>query len=297
MRRYIFLFLLQLVLLTGCGVPDRFKFEGEFGKRGTKPGEFSNPLDIDITPDDDIVVADAGNHRLQVLSPDGTFKMTVGEYGTTGFKIQGIAGCGVSKSSGEILLCDIKGNKIVKYDKTGTPKQKIVDKMKPPLDAAFDKFGNVFVVMAGQAALSKYDPVGKFLGNIGGSGKAAFALPSAVYIRNEKIYVADSGARRVVKMTLTGEFEDQFSSKGEFEEMKSPSGIYVDNLDNIFIIDGGEVPLVQLLPDGKFFSKIGGFGDSPGNFMYPKGIVVRENGEILVLDNNRSLVVKYKKGS
>lgn len=283
-----------LSFLVGC-VPDKFKFESEFGKVGSKPGEFSNAVDMEMTPEEDLIVSDAGNNRFQVITSDGAYKFSGAEYGTTGFKVQSIGGCGVNVLTGEILLCDVKGNKIVKYSKTGQALSKITDKVRGPLDAAFDKSGNIYVIMAKQANISIYNSAGKFLKTIGGTGNTALQFPISIKIRDENVFIADSSARRVVKMKTSGEFVEQYTSKGDVEPMKGPTSVHVDSSGDVYILDVGDVPVVMLGPDGKLISKIGGFGDEPGKFMYPKSIVAKENGEVLILDNNRNLVIKYKK--
>jgi len=52
------------------------------GKRGSGPGEFNFPLDVDLGPAGELVVLDALNSRVQVLNPDGSFLRAFGERGT-----------------------------------------------------------------------------------------------------------------------------------------------------------------------------------------------------------------------
>ena len=47
------------------------KFRRQFGTQGSEPGQFHFPLGIATTPDGQICIADSGNHRLQILAPDG----------------------------------------------------------------------------------------------------------------------------------------------------------------------------------------------------------------------------------
>lgn len=52
------------------------------GEKGTGPGEFTYPTDVEVTPEGEIWVADAYAHRIQILAPDGTPRRTVGRKGT-----------------------------------------------------------------------------------------------------------------------------------------------------------------------------------------------------------------------
>jgi DNA-binding beta-propeller fold protein YncE len=54
----------------------------EWGSLGTRPGEFQRIRALLIDPEDQIYVADACNHRIQVFSPDGTFLRSFGKPGT-----------------------------------------------------------------------------------------------------------------------------------------------------------------------------------------------------------------------
>ncbi|MBF0548128.1 MAG: NHL repeat-containing protein [Candidatus Riflebacteria bacterium] len=294
MRRFFLAgVLVCLAVLYGC-VPDTFSFDGEIGKQGSGRGELLGGTDIALTPSGDFLVSDAGNSRFQVISPEGNVKLVGGEFGSTGFKLQGISGCTVNSVTGDIFICDYRGHKVVKFNEAGNPILKIIDKVKFPMDVACDKNGNVYVIFSRQPAIHKYDMMGSFLGAIGGNGKAAFIHPTSIQIVDDKIYVTDYGSRRIVKMSLTGEVEQEFSKKGEFEPMKGPSSVFVDHKGNIFLLDLGEVPVVVLDPKGEVLSKIGQVGKDPGQFLYPRGIVANENGQVFVLDNSRNVVLKFK---
>lgn len=254
-----------------------------------------NPVDMDITPEDYLLVSDAGNNRFQILDQDGGVKLVGGEFGTKNFQIQSIAGCGVHRISGDIAICDLKGNKIVRYDKSGRPKQKVTQSVRGPLDVAFDKLGNLYVIMARKPAVYKYDQIGNLVATIGGAGQSAFLFPISLRIKDDFIFVADSAAKRVVKLKMNGDFVTQYDKKGEFEPMKGPSSVFIDNIGYVFALDVGDVPLALLDPEGKLFSKIGGFGEGPGQFMYPRSLVALENGDVFVLDSNKNVIIKYKK--
>lgn len=286
--------LLALGLMTGC-VPDKYAFTEEFGKPGSGRGEFLSPTDMDINSDGDLVISDSGNNRIQVVSAkSGAYKLAFGEYGTSGFKMSGTSGCGVNPLTGEVWVCDMRGNKLVKFSKTGTPLLKVVDKMKSPVDVAVDRQGNIYTLMSKQADIVKFDGFGRYIGNIGGTGKTALVFPTSIIAREDALYVTDYGAKRILKLSLSGEFIREYTKKGEYEDLKGPSNIFIDSRDNILVLDMGEVPIAILSPDGQLQSKIGEFGNEKGQFLYPRGIVAGSKGEILVLDNSRNCVLTFK---
>ena len=49
------------------------KYLGEFGKKGSGPGEFIQPHALALTPDGNLVVGDRSNNRVQILTTDGKF--------------------------------------------------------------------------------------------------------------------------------------------------------------------------------------------------------------------------------
>ncbi|HOY65840.1 MAG TPA: NHL repeat-containing protein [Candidatus Ozemobacteraceae bacterium] len=295
MRRII-VPMLAMTLLAGC-VPDKFQFTGEIGKAGSGRGDLLSATDMGLSPDGDLVVSDAGNNRVQVLTPDGTCKLALGEYGTTGFKLSGMSGCGVNPLTGDIWVCDLRGNKLVKFNKTGAPQLKVIDKMKYPVDVAVDRQGSIYVLMSKQAAIYKYDGFGAFQGMIGGTGKTALVFATSIVIKNDAMYVADYGGRRVLKMDLKGGLIQEFNKKGDYEEMKGPSSLFVDEAGNLLVLDLGDVPVVVLAPDGQLISKIGTFGSEKGQFLYPRGIVSKSAGEISVLDNSRNCILSFKRAA
>lgn len=287
--------LILVSLVLGC-VPETFQFSSEFGKSGSGKGEFLAPTDLALMKNGDLLVADSGNNRVQVLSAtDGMCKMSFGEYGTTGFKLQGISGVAVNALSGEIAVCDLKGHKVVKFDAAGNPILRFTDKVRCPVDVEFDKLGNMYVLMTKQPGIFKFDPRGRYLDTIGGKGKAAFVFATNLLFKNDHFYVTDYGSRRVVKMTPAGEVVKEITQKGEFEPLKGPGGIYVDDQENFFVLDLGEVPVSMINKDGNLISRIGAFGKEPGQFLFPRGIVARDSGEVLILDYTRNVILSFKR--
>ena len=89
--------------------------------------------------------------------------------------------------------------------------------------------------------------------------------------------------------------DGKVQSASEYEEMKGPSGMHIDKDGNLYVLDLGEVPVVILSPTGKFISKIGDFGNQPGSFLYPTGVIAKSAEEIYVLDNSRNTILNFKK--
>ncbi|HNV72712.1 MAG TPA: NHL repeat-containing protein, partial [Candidatus Ozemobacteraceae bacterium] len=257
---------------------------------------FISPSDMGIAGNGDIIVADSGNNRIQVLAGnDLSCKFSFGEFGSGGNKFLGISGLAVNRLSGEIAVCDLKGHKISKFDSTGKQILYFTDKVRCPLDIEFDKLGNMYVIMTKQPGIYKYNQRGVFQEIVGGKGKAAFVFATSITFANDHLYIADYGAKRIVKMTLSGEVVREVTQKGEYEELQGPRGVGVDDKENYYILDLGEVPISMLTKEGALISRIGVFGKEPGQFLYPRTILARNEGDVLILDYTRNVILNFKK--
>ena len=52
-----------------------------FGEFGVMEGQFTEPSGVAVNAQNDIIVADTNNHRIQVFNKDGHFKFQFGECG------------------------------------------------------------------------------------------------------------------------------------------------------------------------------------------------------------------------
>lgn len=282
------------IFATGC-VPEKFQFEKEIGKAGTGEGEFLNATDLELSLNGNLVISDAGNTRFKVLSPDGKFIFEAGNRGHENYKLATISGIGINPLTGDIWACDQRGSKIVRFDPDGRPNLRITEKLRFPMDIALDRQGYAYVIMSRNPQINKYDADGKFIGAIGGSGKAAFIFPTTITFHQDHLFITDFGGKRIVKLDTKGNFVREYTQKGEFEEMKGPSGMHIDREGNMYVLDLGEVPVVLLNKEGELVSKIGDFGNEPGRFLYPTGVAAKSEDEIFVLDNSRNTILQFKR--
>lgn len=295
-QAWLSLTLILLAFSTGC-VPNNFAYNKEYGKSGSGTGEFLSATDMDKDSDGNLVVADAGNTRFQVITTSGNVIKQGGEFGTDRLKLQSISGIGVDQTLGFIWVCDQKGNKLVRFDSDGRPDIKVTKNMKFPMDVTVDNDSNLYVIMTRNPDIYKYDSEGNFIDKIGGKGKGALVFPTSITIHKDVLYVTDFGGKRIAKFDLDGNYIEEIKNKGEYEEMQGPSGLTLDEDGNLYVLDLGEVPVVVLTPDGKLISQIGSFGNQEGSFLYPTGVIAKSKDDVFVLDNSRNAIINFKKKS
>ena len=78
----------------------------KFGEFGILEGQFTEPSGVAVTEDNEIVVADTNNHRIQVFDKDGNFKFQFGEVGKRDGQLLYPNRVAVVASSGDIVVTE-----------------------------------------------------------------------------------------------------------------------------------------------------------------------------------------------
>ena len=223
---------------------------------------FANPHGITISPDDTIFCVDNGDHTIRKFTLDGKLLMTIGVPG---------------KSSAPM---------------SGQPFNK-------PTHIAVDpRNGDLYVSDGyGNASIHKYSPDGKLLFSWGESGThpGEFNIPHNIAVDMDGwVYVADRENQRVQIFDSNGKFETQWVN------LARPCAIYVDNRGDTLVYIGeyycGDTtntmglrmgPRISIMDtSGNLISELGvnSFGDDPGQFYAPHGILVDSKGNIYVAE-------------
>lgn len=130
----------------------------DFGKRGSRQGEFNFPTNISLGPDGRVYVVDTGNFRVQMFSADGKFLDSFGGVGTTLGSFARPKGIALD-SEGHIYVIDAAFNNVQIFDQTKR-----------------------LLLFAGQI----------------GKGPGELWLPAGIHIdSNDRIYIADQYNHRI----------------------------------------------------------------------------------------------------
>ena len=170
------------------------------GSEGTGPTQFQSPRGIEIGPDGYLYVVDSGNGRIQKLSPEGEFVAAWGMESSVDAEIgmpQGFLepwGLAVAPD-GAIYVADTWNHRIQKLDDYGD-------------------------LLTFWGVYGQYGP-----GDTGGQG--AFYGPRDVAVGpDERVYVADTGNKRVQVFEPDGDFLFQWGGGGVLEGyLDEPVGI------------------------------------------------------------------------
>ena len=191
------------------------KFVRKLGCRGTNPGQLNIPSGVTYLNDDEILVADELNHRIQQFNVQtGNFVKSFGKEGTGEGEFQNPASVCVD-DEGRVVVAEFGNNRIQVLTKDGKPVLKFGDsgaeKLNRPTGCIYHK--NMFVLSDwGKNSLKVFDSSGKFLYKIAQTGKADGQLSSPrgfcveQYGNRQNLLVCDRNNGRIQQFTVEGCF-------------------------------------------------------------------------------------------
>nr|WP_306566824.1 fibronectin type III domain-containing protein [Paenibacillus elgii] len=306
-------------LTAATGVWSEWKKSG--GGAGTVLGEFNGPARVSVDGNDNIYVADTGNHRIQKLTAaTGVWS----EWKSSG----GGAGSGLGEfstpsevaidGSGNIYVADAGNHRIQKLtaatgvwsewkSSTGGAGSGLGE-FNNPKGVAVDGSGNVYVADSNNERVQRLDVRSGswsewiYIGGVIGKGLGEFKYPNGVAVDSRgNAYVADFGNHRIQKLDVsTGVWSEwKKSSGGEgsaLGEFDGPTDVAVDGSGNVYVSDFYNHRVQKLTVATGVWSEWkrsgGGAGSGPGEFNYPSGVAVDGDGNVYVADSNNNRIQK-----
>ena len=229
-----------------------------FGLYGSSKGTFNNsdghglfdtPCGVAVDDDNNILVVDGKNHRIQKFTLDGEFITAVGKEGNSQLEFSFPVGIGIHPVTKRVYITENKNHRvqILNPDLTyvahfGSYGNKSTQ-FNQPKDVAFDSNGNVYVADNENHRIQVFTNNGVFLREFGTRGKSIGQLeyPSGIAIDSDDVvYVTELHNCRVSIFSAEGDFKHSFGSKGsELGQMKHPRGIAVDKNGIVYVSDHG----------------------------------------------------------
>ena len=184
----------------------------KFGNRGNNAGQFSSPCGVTYLNDDEILIADSGNHRIQQVDVlTGTVVKTFGKYG--GAKGQFSFPVDVClDEERHIVVTESGNNRIQVMSREGESISIFGDngpeKLNHPMSCI--PYKNMFFVSdEDNHCIKTFDQSGTFLYKFGkhGNQDGQFSSPRGMLVdNNNNLLVCDRGNNRVQQFSLDGRF-------------------------------------------------------------------------------------------
>ena len=283
-------------------------------------GEFMAPLyGMTIDRQGSLFVVDNGNNRVQKFGSSGDFILLWGNFGQANGNFNNPTGISCD-AKGDVYVCDTNNHRVQKFDgKLGHYLQKFGGRgngegqFNAPWGITVDRVrGYIYVVDSANFRIQKFDEDGEFVmqwGSFGNNdGQFYFARGIAVDQNDGMVYVIDMGNHRIQKFDTSTNVLPQLVAKWgggigaghassslaqEPGQFRSPWGIVVDGMGDVFVTDTGNQRIQKFDRDGNFVTQWGGFGNAEGQFNFPYGMVVDPKGHVFVVDSGNMRVQQF----
>ena len=190
-------------------------FVRKFGSYGKGPGELFTPAGLAFLNDDELLVVDDRNGRIQQFNVQtGNFVKSFGKEGTGDGEFKRPEGIFIN-NEGHVIVTDYSNDRIQVLDKYGKFMFKFGDddpgKLNEPSGCIYHK--DKFIVSdSGNHCLKVFDKSGKFLYEIGEEGEAdgQFVSPWGLCVEkygdHQNLLVCDRNNGRIQQFTMEGRF-------------------------------------------------------------------------------------------
>ena len=261
-----------------------------FGKYGSGDGMFKDPMGVALNDRDEIVVADHGNHRVQVFDSNGTFLRSFGHRAENGGELKNPTGIAIDKNR-NVLVTENGNHRVQIFSWEGRHlgsfggKGSLDSQLLNPWGLSLDSTGNVIVADTGNKLIKIFTPHGKFVTKIGGKG--SFSFPIHCVQCGEYFIVSDSNEHCIKVLNGEGHFQYKFGKEGEGDgEFNCPRFLSVTQSKHLLVCDRSNHRVQVFELDGKFVGKFGTNGNKLGEFNVPFSVAVLSNDQIVVCDKN-----------
>jgi tripartite motif-containing protein 71 len=164
--------------------------------------------------------------------------------------------------------------------------------LKNPIDLAVTRSGKIFVTDSDHHRIQVFSQNGEFLFSFGslGEGEGQLYYPVSIVVDHEKnVYVAELYNQRISVFTENGKFRSSFRAVGQGGATVVPTAMAIDRKGFLYVIDKVDNTVKKLNKKGDIILSFGKLGSAEGEFQYPLGIEVSDDGQVVVSDtgNNR----------
>ena len=265
-----------------------------FGKYGSGDGMLNNPIGVVVSDRDEIVVADSGNHRVQVFASNGTFLRSFGRFGRYAGEFYYPNGIAINKDR-NIFVADNSNHRVQilswegRYVGSFGDKGSLDSRLRSPRGLSLDSTGNVMVADAGNKLIKIFTPDGRFVMKLGEQG--SFSYPVHCIQCGEYLVVSDFTDNCIKVFNREGHFQYKFGKLGAGDgEFNCPWFLSVTQSKYLLVCDHNNHRIQVFELDGRFVGKFGTNGSKLGEFYKPISVAVLSNDQIVVSDCNNQRI-------
>jgi tripartite motif-containing protein 2/3 len=227
----------------------------KFGEFGVMEGQFTEPSGVAVNAQNDIIVADTNNHRIQIFDKEGRFKFQFGECGKRDGQLLYPNRVAVVRTSGDIIVTERSPtHQIQIYNQYGQFVRKFgANILQHPRGVTVDNKGRIIVVECKVMRVIIFDQNGNVLQKFGCSKHLEF--PNGVVVNDkQEIFISDNRAHCVKVFNYEGTFLRQIGGEGI---TNYPIGVGINANGEILIADNhNNFNLTIFTQDGQLVSAL-----------------------------------------
>lgn len=271
-----------------------------FGREGDKEGELCRPWGVCCDLNNNIIVADRSNNRVQIFTSSGVFVRMFGKHGSEPGEFDRPAGVSTDpcnrivvadKDNHRIQVFSVEGEFIHMFGEKGNKN----GQFNYPWDVDVDIDGRIVVSDTRNHRIQLFAPDGTFINKYGYENTSNmwkhFDSPRGVCFGfNGMVIVTDFNNHRLFVIDANFRNARFLGSEGSgAKEFLRPQGVTVDKDGHIIVADSRNHRIQVFEANGSFLWQFGESGKEGGQLDRPSGVCLSRDGQIVVVDfgNNR----------
>lgn len=225
----------------------------KFGEFGVLEGQFTEPSGVAVNAQNDIIVADTNNHRIQIFDKEGRFKFQFGECGKRDGQLLYPNRVAVVRTSGDIIVTERSPtHQIQIYNQYGQFVRKFgANTLCYPRGVTVDHKGRIIVVECKVMRVIIFDQFGTVLHQFNCPNHLEF--PNGVVVNDkQEIFISDNRAHCVKVFNYEGQYLRQIGGEGI---TNYPIGVGINSQGEVLIADNhNNFNLTLFTQDGQLVS-------------------------------------------